>query len=956
MVRGLMMRNAWAYGIQIYQSHDITVESNTVEYSFESGIRLQTEGGSCDNNQIIRNTIRYSCSHAIHVDGRASHYNIEGNYVYATGAEHFGDDLLNGRGEALFVWGPHARICNNRIDRTGLCALYLGARPSGSEIFYNFTSNTGLALSDGGSGLYTGGYHPGPAKDYIHHNIFTEAIGCNTMNKAHETGLPVTIEKYGGDSPGLYVDEEGNNYIIEHNTVIGSRLAGIYFHWAPGNLVRRNTLYGNGVAQLRLSGKNAERKTLIEDVFLDNILFATNAEQKTVYLSMNYNDVHFGQSDRNWFYNPHVDSHFHLLRYLTPTSGEHHDFLTLSGWQALSGYDGKSREFSYLTQMSQVTLARPVQSRIVFNASLQVTNIDLGTNLYCDVQGNGIRGKLTLQPFESRILISAVAAIVSCQATNPAPANGGQVVFCSPLEWTSGITAARHDVYLGTNESAVAAADATSRLFQGRQSGPSFSLQTLALPGGRYFWRIDEVETDGTTIHKGVVWSFLVPDHLLIDDFERYTEATGSRIKDTWIGGSTNQTGSQVGRGSDPTSPWTGHDHGRWSMSLEFDNTRSPFFSRVERKFGSEQNWTNGKLNTLSLWFKGDVESFAETAPGTFTLSAAGADLWGGRDEFRYACKRLDGDGMIVAKVQRIEDTDHWAKAGVMIRQTLEPGAAYASMVATPDGLRIFQDRPLDSSSMCLSAEGGTETRILSWVKLERRGNQFTGYHSADGVNWIRQFTKPGASPNPQTINMPRSVYVGLALVSHVSDVVTDATFSGVQIAGGVTGQWQVVDIGVDHPGNSSDKMFVTVEDGDGRTATVTNAAPAPTNIRTWTEWRIPLRDFRGIDLRRVTGMSIGVGHGETTTPLGTGCISVDDIRVESTGIQLSASWDHKSRQATLAYQVEPGFEYRLEVGDRLGPRGVWQDLPDGPHNSGITSIDMSGEQRYFRLCALQQR
>jgi len=58
------------------------------------------------------------------------------------------------------------------------------------------------------------------------------------------------------------------------------------------------------------------------------------------------------------------------------------------------------------------------------------------------------------------------------------------------------------------------------------------------------------VETDGTTVHKGAVWSFLVPDHLLIDDFERYTEATGSRIEDTWIDGSTNHTGSQVGRGA----------------------------------------------------------------------------------------------------------------------------------------------------------------------------------------------------------------------------------------------------------------------------------------------------------------------------------------------------------------------------------------------------------------------
>jgi parallel beta-helix repeat protein len=424
IVRGLTMRNAWGYGILVFQSHDITMENNTVEYSFDRGIRLQAEGGTCDNNQIIRNTVKYSGSYGIHVDGAASHYNIEGNHIYATGVEHFGDDLLNGIGEGLFLWGPHGRVYNNRVDRTARAALYLGGKPIYREIYFNHTSNTGLALSDGGSGLYTDGYHAGPEKDHIHHNIFADSIGCNTMNKAYEAGLPVTIEKYGGDSPGLYVDEEGNNRIIEYNTVIRSRLAGIYFHWAPGNLVRHNTLYGNGMAQIRLSGKNAERKALVEDVLLENILFATEARQRTLELFMNYNDVHFGQSDRNWFYHPYADTHIHLIRYLTPSSGEHHDDLTLSGWQALSGYDGNSKEFSYLNQLPQMTLARPVKSRIVYNASLDVNTIDLGPDLYCDVQGNGIRGKLVLQPFESKILIAAVEAVVTQQATNPVPADG----------------------------------------------------------------------------------------------------------------------------------------------------------------------------------------------------------------------------------------------------------------------------------------------------------------------------------------------------------------------------------------------------------------------------------------------------------------------------------------------------------------------------------------------------
>jgi hypothetical protein len=57
-------------------------------------------------------------------------------------------------------------------------------------------------------------------------------------------------------------------------------------------------------------------------------------------------------------------------------------------------------------------------------------------------------------------------------------------------------------VYLGTEKEAVSAADTTSPLLRRRQSGKRFSLQGLVQPGTQYFWRVDEVETDGTTIHK----------------------------------------------------------------------------------------------------------------------------------------------------------------------------------------------------------------------------------------------------------------------------------------------------------------------------------------------------------------------------------------------------------------------------------------------------------------------
>ncbi len=143
------------------------------------------------------------------------------------------------------------------------------------------------------------------------------------------------------------------------------------------------------------------------------------------------------------------------------------------------------------------------------------------------------------------------------------PADGGQVEGTPALQWTPAAGAAFHDVYLGEEEDAVEAADMLSPLYQGRQTGTSFSLAGLVQPGGRYFWRVDEVEADGTTIHKGAVWTFTASDLLVIDDFESYTDKQGSRIEETWSDGSINDTGSQVGRRSNPP----GDDHGKWSMS-----------------------------------------------------------------------------------------------------------------------------------------------------------------------------------------------------------------------------------------------------------------------------------------------------------------------------------------------------------------------------------------------------
>lgn len=109
------------------------------------------------------------------------------------------------------------------------------------------------------------------------------------------------------------------------------------------------------VTPIWFSGRNQPGEKLVDDVVLDNIMFATDAQQKTFFLGLNYDNVHFGRSDNNHFYNPYSYRHILHILWTSDTSDE----LTLNEWRALSGYDGNSKEFSYLNQFDDITIDSP---------------------------------------------------------------------------------------------------------------------------------------------------------------------------------------------------------------------------------------------------------------------------------------------------------------------------------------------------------------------------------------------------------------------------------------------------------------------------------------------------------------------------------------------------------------------------------------------------------------------
>ncbi|MHC4582027.1 MAG: LamG domain-containing protein, partial [Planctomycetota bacterium] len=200
-------------------------------------------------------------------------------------------------------------------------------------------------------------------------------------------------------------------------------------------------------------------------------------------------------------------------------------------------------------------------------------------------------------------------------AWGPEPANNStsDVVRGASVSWSAGDSASQHAVYFGTDRDAVAGAEAsdTTGLFRGLQAGTSYTpSEGVEWSGGPYYWRVDEQNANGT-VTRGNVWTFMVADYILVDDFESYNDIEsgqpGSKlIYETWLDGFGVPTnGSTIGYtvAFQPTMETTIVRGGRQSAPMAYDNTTAAF-SEVTLTMAA-QDWTVHNIETLGLWFHG---------------------------------------------------------------------------------------------------------------------------------------------------------------------------------------------------------------------------------------------------------------------------------------------------------------------------------------------------------------
>jgi len=188
----------------------------------------------------------------------------------------------------------------------------------------------------------------------------------------------------------------------------------------------------------------------------------------------------------------------------------------------------------------------------------------------------------------------------------------------------------------------------------------------------------------------------------------------------------------------------------------------------------------NGTAGALaSPWTSQDIGSVglpgSAGSPGhdDVYVTASGSDIWNESDNFHYVSRTWTGDGTLTARVNAVVATDSWTKAGLMFRESLDANARNALIAVTPGNGISFQSRSSTGGNATFSNIAGLAAPY--WLKLQRTGNVFTPYQSADGLTWTQ-------TAAPVTLSLPTTCYVGFAATAHNNTLLTAAQFDHISL------------------------------------------------------------------------------------------------------------------------------------------------------------------------------
>lgn len=215
------------------------------------------------------------------------------------------------------------------------------------------------------------------------------------------------------------------------------------------------------------------------------------------------------------------------------------------------------------------------------------------------------------------------------------------------------------------------------------------------------------------------------------------------------------------------------------------------------------------------------------------------------RDSFYWVHQSLTGNGSITVSVNSLTQQVQigpegpqdvripWAKAGLLIKESIEPTSAYAALLVTAShGVRMQYDYIHDTAGL----PGAVSPAAPRWLRLTRSGDTVTGYNSTDGSHWTKVSTVRPAK-------LPAAVQVGLFVTSpdHIENANTStgsiatATFGPVDLQGGWSSSgWAADEVGGDPrstTGGSTESANGFTIRGAGDIAPIVGGIASPGNI-----------------------------------------------------------------------------------------------------------------------------
>ncbi len=472
-------------------------------------------------------------------------------------------------------------------------------------------------------------------------------------------------------------------------------------------------------------------------------------------------------------------------------------------------------------------------------------------------------------------------------AHNPTPVDGFLLRDTwLTLSWVPGDSAASHDVYIGDNFDEVKAG--TGDTFKGNQADsyttigfPGFPYPDGLVKGTTYYWRIDEIEADGTTKYEGDVWSIsIAPKTIYNAEPADGAEAVDPDVTLKWEPGFgailhyvyfgddfdtvSNATGGMpLGTNTYIPGPLESGKVYYWRVDAfhGFETHPSEVMSFSTPGGVSTLNPSNGTENVnqtqILTWAAGDNSASYQVYFGTDKDTVRSADT--GSPEYKGS-KNVGSESYDPGTMEW-DSLYYWRVDEVKADGTTQKGMVWSFKAAN---FLIVDD--MESYNDINEGEPGSNRIYLAWIdgfdnpavngSVVGHANapfaEQTLVHSGNQSMPFAYDNAVGKSEATLTLTSPR-----------------DWTQKGVD-------RLTIWFLG--NRMNSPEQMYVVL---DGN-ALVNHDDTEAASKAEWTEWNIDLQVFanQGVNLANVSSITLGLGNRNNPVAGGSGMLYFDDIRL----------------------------------------------------------------------------